>query len=31
MSNKLLEFKNLVTEFNTEGKKTIAVNNVSLH
>ena len=29
MSNKLLEFKNLVTEFNTEGKKTIAVNNVS--
>jgi peptide/nickel transport system ATP-binding protein len=29
MSNTLLEFKNLVTEFHTEGKVVTAVNNVS--
>ena len=29
MSNTLLEFKNLVTEFHTEGKVVTAVNNIS--
>ncbi|MBU45865.1 MAG: peptide ABC transporter ATP-binding protein, partial [Flavobacteriales bacterium] len=29
MENKLLEFKNLVTEFHTEGTSVKAVNNVS--
>ena len=29
MSKTLLEFKNLVTEFHTEGKVVTAVNNVS--
>ena len=29
MNNALLEFKNLVTEFHTEGKVVTAVNNVS--
>ena len=29
MSKPLLEFKNLVTEFHTEGKVVTAVNNVS--
>ncbi|MEC8610128.1 MAG: ABC transporter ATP-binding protein [Bacteroidota bacterium] len=29
MSNTLLEFKNLITEFHTEGKVVTAVNNVS--
>ena len=28
MNNTLLEFKNLVTEFHTEGKVVIAVNNI---
>ena len=29
MNNTLLEFKNLVTEFHTEGKVVTAVNNIS--
>ena len=29
MNNALLEFKNLVTEFHTEGKVVTAVNNIS--
>ena len=29
MNNKLLEFRNLVTEFHTEGTTVTAVNNVS--
>ena len=31
MNNTLLEFKNLVTEFHTEGKVVTAVNNIKLY